>query len=342
MGMNQPIFTRSKAATPVARCAVALALCAGCSPNGEAELGVFQPRLRDDDGGAAGTASLPPSSEHPQLALTVSSAEICPGECIDLSATASGGRAPYQYHWDLDAAGLEGPGPHRLCPDAAATYVATVTDADFEQSGIEVGDSVEVTVRATCAEPPDAGEPPLPESGPLALTLDASAATICPGECVDLTATARGGRAPYQYNWELEELSGPGPHRVCPTEATTYRAFAFDADFADNGFEVGAETRVEIGASCAEPSGGPLAITIDASATEICAGECVSLTAVASGGRAPYDYNWEDGFEGAGPHEVCPTSTTTYFASVFDADFAESHLEVGASQQITVTGSCDP
>lgn len=261
MDMNQPIFTQSKAAIRLARCAVALALCAGCSPKGEAELGVFQPELRDHDAGAAGTGSPPSSSEPPQLVLAVSKTEICPGECIELSATASAGRAPYQYHWDQDAAGLEGPGPHHLCPEAAATYFATVTDADFEESGVEVGDSIQVTLRATCADQPDAGEPvpPLQEPEPLA-----------------------------------------------------------------------------------EPSGGPLAIVIEASTTEICAGECVDLTAVASGGRAPYDYNWEDGFEGAGPHEVCPTATTTYFASVFDADFSESHLEVGATQQITVTGSCDP
>jgi hypothetical protein len=340
MDMNQPTFTQSEAATQIAGYAVAFALCVGCNPSGEAELGVFdlRPQLGDHDSGAAGMGNSPPSSRRPQLALSVSAAEICPGECIELSAAASGGRAPYKYHWDLDAAGLEGPGPHQLCPEAAATYFATVTDASFERSGFEVGDSVQVTLRATCAQQPDAGEP---ESEPLALTLAASAASVCPGECVELTASATGGRAPYQFNWE-EELSGPGPHRVCPTEATTYRAFAFDADFAESGLEVGAQTRVEIGASCAEPTGGPLAIAIDASASEVCAGECVTLTAVGSGGRAPYDYNWEEGFEGAGPHEVCPTQTTTYHAFAFDADFADNHLEVGATQQITVSGNCDP
>lgn len=344
MDMIQPTFTQSKAATQIARCAAALALCAGCSPNGEAELGVFQPELRDHDSGAAGTGNPRPSSGPPQLVLAVSSAEICPGECIELSAIASGGRAPYQYHWDLDGAGLEGPGPHQLCPETAATYFATLTDADFEQSGVEVGDSVQVMLRATCAGQPDAGAPapPLQEPEPLALTLDASATSICPGECIDLIATARGGRAPYQYNWELEQLSGPGPHRVCPTEATTYRAFAIDADFESAGIEVGAETRVEIRSSCAEPSGGPLTVAIDASASEICAGECVSLTAVASGGRAPYAYNWEEGFEGAGPHQACPARTTTYHAFAFDADFTDSGLEVGATQRITVSASCDP
>lgn len=342
MDMKRRTFTQSKAATYVARCAMALALCAGCNPHGEAELGVFQPGLRDDDGGAAGTGIPAASSEPPQLVLAVSKAEICPGECIELSAVASGGSPPYQFHWDLDAAGLQGPGPHHLCPETAATYFGSLTDTGFEQSGLEVSDAVEVTVRATCAEPPDAGEAVRPEPQPLALTLDASAATVCPGECVELTASASGGRAPYQYSWEIDELSGPGPHRVCPTEATTYRAFAVDADFADNGLEVGAETRVAIGSKCDEPSGGPLAIEIEASATEICAGECVTLTAVGSGGRAPYDHHWDEGLIGAGPHEVCPTLTTTYHAYVFDADFAESGLEVGATQQITVNGSCDP
>jgi hypothetical protein len=57
---------------------------------------------------------------------------------------------------------------------------------------------------------------------PLAVQLRVNGATTQCGACSVLVAQAMGGTAPYSYAWSDPSLSGPGPHRVCPTQPTTY------------------------------------------------------------------------------------------------------------------------
>jgi hypothetical protein len=48
------------------------------------------------------------------------------------------------------------------------------------------------------------------------------------GTCSVLLAQAQGGKQPYTYRWSDPELSGAGPHQVCPDEPTDYSVTVTD------------------------------------------------------------------------------------------------------------------
>jgi gliding motility-associated-like protein len=64
----------------------------------------------------------------------------------------------------------------------------------------------------------------------------------------------------------------------------------------------------------------PITAEIQYSRDTICLGECVTLTGSATGGDPnTYAYKWSNGIPStAGPHTVCPLTTTTYFLTVSD------------------------
>jgi hypothetical protein len=59
---------------------------------------------------------------------------------------------------------------------------------------------------------------------------EGAADALCPSACVELRAIAEHGVPPYSYTFEGLG-AGPGPHRVCPRETTTYRVSATDSSF---------------------------------------------------------------------------------------------------------------
>lgn len=65
----------------------------------------------------------------------------------------------------------------------------------------------------------------------------------------------------------------------------------------------------------------PLQVTLDATPDTICQGDCAQLEALVAGGQAgTYQYSWSPALpNAAGPHTVCPLSTTTYSVTVTDA-----------------------
>jgi hypothetical protein len=84
-----------------------------------------------------------------------------------------------------------------------------------------------------------------------------------------------------------------------------------------------------------------LLVALSASALRVCAGDCVDLTALASGGVPPYRFRWDHGLGNqAGPQRVCPAQTTLYTVSVGDASIASEfnvpHPDVSASVNIVV------
>ena len=87
-----------------------------------------------------------------------------------------------------------------------------------------------------------------------------------------------------------------------------------------------------------------LAVSLPASLDVGCSGACVTLSPAITGGVPPYAVRWSDGATGAGPRQVCPSSTTTYTATVTDAsghggELVAAPAQASASTTVTVSAA---
>ncbi len=111
--------------------------------------------------------------------VVLNTTPACNGNCGTLEATASGGSPPYNFTWsDL---GLQGPGPHEVCPDTTTTYTVIINDAN----GFSDDTSAVLIIH------------PRPEVD-ININNPVSAGT-CDGE---LIATISNGSAPFTLNWD--------------------------------------------------------------------------------------------------------------------------------------------
>ena len=332
----------------------------------------------------------------PSVHATASPAAFCEGGCSDLTANASGGKAPYSYKWSSGQTTKT----INVCPTSDKSYTVTVTDAN----GCKATDKVDVTVY----------DNPVASAGP--------DQTICKTTCTDLTASASGGKAPYSYKWSNGDNTKT--INVCPLSDKTYTVTVTDKNGCTDtdvvkvkvysnlttGGKIGYDqsncgpfnadklislapasggtgtTPIEyiwfysttkctpptsltdpdytliVGANspsydpgiitestcfirCARRKGCPLysgesnivritifdepTLTATASESLVCESHCTDLTAHPSGGTAPYTYKWSNG-KRTKDIEVCPFSTTDYRVTVTDANgcTAEANVKV--------------
>jgi len=78
----------------------------------------------------------------------------------------------------------------------------------------------------------------------------------------------------------------------------------------------------------------PIEVEIIATSDSLCADQCTYITAVATGGNGQYSYSWSNGLPPtAGPHLVCPGSSTQYTVTVDDTSPA---IAANATKNITM------
>ena len=82
------------------------------------------------------------------------------------------------------------------------------------------------------------------------IALDPDSTRLCRGSCVQLSARAEAGVPAYRYEFDQGLGSGAGPHRVCPSETTTYRVTAsdssFDGEFGGKNAPVSSEVTIMV------------------------------------------------------------------------------------------------
>ncbi len=236
----------------------------------------------------------------PTVTANASATEICAGEQVTLT-----GSGASTYTWDNGVSdGVA------FTPAQTTTYTVTGTDAN----GCQAQDQVTVTVK------------PLPS-----VSVSASATEICAGEQVILLATGAD-----VMTWDNNVENGVA---FTPTQTNTYTLTATD----NNGCQIQEQVTVTV---------NPLPdIAIDASATQLCAGEQVTLTA--SGANTLV---WDNGVSNG--VAFTPTQTATYTVTGTNANGCQaqdqititvnplpvvtaiaSATEICAGEQITLTGT---
>jgi len=226
------------------------------------------------------------------LQLTPASVPASCNACDGIaSVTATGGTGPYTYQW-LPSGGT-GQQATNLCP---GTYSVIVTD----NSQCGAADTAVVTVGSG--------------SGLSVTTAQTNATcnTTCDGSA---TITPNGGSPPFTYSW--------APSGGTDSTATNLCAGTYTATINDAG---GCSTVQTF--TITAPS--PLSLTMSSN-TSICLGQTTPISATAGGGVAPYTITWDNGLPNGTTHTVSPTQTTTYNATLTDANGCTT------TQAVTVT-----
>jgi hypothetical protein len=195
-------------------CALTLAplllLAASCGQAGSSP-GYALPVGANSGGGAFGGTDATPSGRL-EVSATSTTPMICPGQCVALAATASGGTPPYSYSWS-PAASTDG-GATEACPDATTTYEVTATD-DSTRAGEVPQPNETASARVTVVVAPECS--------------DAGGASGCDSLAASFVASGSGANP-----------VGPWAYGSTPTLGGTFAPYAtflsasdVDAGFAD-------------------------------------------------------------------------------------------------------------
>lgn len=155
-----------------------------------------------------------------------------------------------------------------------------------------------------------------PVTAPLEIT--ASSTQLSCGATATLSAAGGGGA----YTWTPNIGSGPGPFTVSPASPMTYTVSSTVAGSCGSQIET-AEITIDV-ETCAH--------TISVTAGETCAGGCIDLVAtLENADHPPYTVTWSNGVaDGLGPHNVCPSTTTTYTVTATDVNGSVAMAQVTA------------
>lgn len=214
----------------------------------------------------------------------------CPQSTLNISVDASGAVPPFSYQW-TDANGNPiGGNTSSIVVQALETdtFYVSVTDSC---NLITITDTVIITLNI----------PPLVLTAP-------NDTIICPGDSVTLTAFGSGGSPGYNYTWT------PGGNSqtitVAPTETTSFIIAMTDQCNTVTMFDT-----VEVNNDYTT-----LSLTIP-NVASVCLGEPMDISATASNGRLPYNFNWTDGIDNySGNTFAYPTTTPGISTLVLTVD----------------------
>lgn len=222
---------------------------------------------------------------------TASTPDVCNSCTGTATVNINGGQGPYTYQW-LPSGGNAATATG-LC---AGTYSCLVTD----QNSCGIPDTIVVTVGS---------------NGSVASTIQQIDAS-CFGDCNgSLAVTPTSGSAPFTYSWSPNVSATNIANGLC---AGQYVVTVTDAGgcSATNTYVV------------TEPTGVTIALSGN---NTICSGASTTITASPGGGTAPYVVSWDNSLPNGLTQSVSPATTTTYNATVTDANGCNT------TQSFTVT-----
>ena len=240
---------------------------------------------------------------------TANPEEICPGDQSQLSANASGGSGTYTYQWTSNPSGFTSNEANPIVsPEVTTTYHVIVDDGTTQ-----LEQSVTVTVGAISVA--DAG----PDK-----TIDFGWTTVLDGTV--------SGDPDYNFSWSPANWL-QNPESLTPTTVSLEQNKTFTLEVTNQSSGCSTSDAVQVNIT-----GGPLGVEIATSATVICSGTQVQLTANPFGGSGNYTYSWSSSngnFSSTLPDPVVePMVSTTYTVTVNDG-----MNSVSDQQTITVNPS---
>lgn len=222
------------------------------------------------------------------VGVTISGAPMeCPGDPVILTATPTGGAAPYTYLWNTG----ETTQSITVQPGSTATFSVSVTDDCLNETATA---SYQVVV---------------PVFDPLVLSTTPDITEICPYIPANISANPTGGSGNYTYQWSSQfsaNLGNTNQITVTPSTTTLYTVVVSD--------NCGNSTTGTVLYTITSP---PLLITMSPS-VEICPGDSVQIGVSATGGFGQYFYLWPHSGETTSSVWVNPYETTTYEVIVSD------------------------
>ena len=220
------------------------------------------------------------------LEMNLSTSSVaCPGEPVTIVSQINGGIQPYTYQWST---GQNTPSI-TFTPTSTEAIWLMVTDAC---SGTPSYDTIIVSV---------------PVFTPLQLQMGPDITEICPNIPATIGATAIGGAGIYTYLWTSNGLpiGANDSLNVNPSATTTYIL-----NVSDN---CGNSLSDSIVYTITSP---PLVVQTNGP-FQVCPGDSVQLSVLASGGYGTYYFLWSN--QQTTPQiMVAPQQTTSYFVQVSD------------------------
>lgn len=211
---------------------------------------------------------------------TATTPDVCNACNGSATVNLNGGIPPYTYQW-LPSGGNAATATN-LC---TGTYSCLVTDA----SSCGIPDTILINV---------------PSQGSVVLNSQI-VNPVCFGDCNgSITVNTVGGVPPFTYVWTPNISSTGSASALC---AGTYSVVVNDAGGCTNSssYVITQPTQVALSLSGND---------------SICAGTPTTITANPAGGTGPYTVTWDHSLPNGNSQTVSPTTTTTYNATVTDAN----------------------
>jgi hypothetical protein len=241
---------------------------------------------------ATASLTVDPAPALAPLAVSAANVTVNEGQVGLLTATASGGTAPYAYQWKTLAGNtsvIQNAGSNAAsftAPDVTSDTTLGFEVVVVDRAGATLTRQVDAVVRDVTAPRPNE---------PLLLAVPA-AQTVLGGASVSLPASATGGDNAYTWTWTKTggpddvTLAGAATSRLTVGTATVSARtlYTFQVVVSDGtGKSKTGTTFVTV-----DPAPGIARLAVTGPNLQVNEGQTVALQAVATGGVPPYSYQW--------------------------------------------------